>query len=573
MPLKHADIFSLLSNKERRRFFFFVMARSLIAFLDLAGLLILSIFLSASIDSNNQTDNTLALLPGISSLRQSSVFLLITACGFFLAKSGLAFAFLKAFSTFAAKVEVRHSRQIFDQISKSSLEEVGHFPISDIVYGITHSVTMSSSHWLFSVSSVITESFMLLCLIIFLVYQNVILTIACIGYILIVGSWASIYIKKQNNTASMNFDVGYKESTHLVNEFISNFKSITHSQQKDSYSSVYEGSRAKFANANSQFSFLGAIPRYLIELIILAGALLLVGGKQWGPLAEIPLSLIGLFVVSLFRMMGSALPLMNSLLSLQRILNEASMHIAIRNRLNPIPNSMESEAGSSQNLCIGSHEISIKDLSFYYSTNPAHKLEVADISIPFGSFIVLAGPSGSGKSTFINLIMGLLLPNRGSIEYGHNNSCLIPLHYRNHFGYVPQDPHLINGTFLENITLELRRVDFSEAQMWEAIRRSSLENVHSKLPQGIHTMLSGSSSRLSGGEIQRVALARVLYRSPSVILMDEPSSSLDDETEQAIFDTLLSLKGKSTLIVSSHNRVLYDYADRVIFFNGDGYVS
>ena len=163
------------------------------------------------------------------------------------------------------------------------------------------------------------------------------------------------------------------------------------------------------------------------------------------------------------------------------------------------------------------------------------------------------GQTGSGKSTLINLILGLLTPSKGEISLKYSKA-----------GFVPQSPYLIDDSIKHNIALGLSDKEIDIQLLKKCLKDVQLENFTNSQLNGLDTIVGEKGTRISGGELQRLALARALYIKPDVIILDEPTSSLDESTEKKILDILKNLSAKMTIILVTHNLDNLRYCDRVL---------
>lgn len=202
------------------------------------------------------------------------------------------------------------------------------------------------------------------------------------------------------------------------------------------------------------------------------------------------------------------------------------------------------------------------DVSFYYDSARAnYAIKEANFVLPAGTTTAFVGVSGSGKSTLVDLLMGLLKPNAGDILVDGKplSDNLRP--WRNSIGYVPQDPFLLNASIRENLLWACPNA--SEEGIWEALRLAAVDSFVRSLPDGLDTVVGDRGVRLSGGERQRIVLARALLRKPSVLILDEATSSLDSENESRIQQAIDSLQGKMTIVVIAHRISTIRNADSI----------
>lgn len=217
-------------------------------------------------------------------------------------------------------------------------------------------------------------------------------------------------------------------------------------------------------------------------------------------------------------------------------------------------------------------EIRVSDVSFYYRHGERPVLNAASLAFCAGERVALVGPSGSGKSTLVDLMLGILEPTAGTIAVSVADRREPLTHLAMHSVYLPQATFLIDDTVRRNVALGQPDAEIDEARVIEALRRVHMLDVIKSLPHGLDTEVGDRGLRLSGGQRQRIALARAFYLGRTVLFLDEATSAIDVQTEQAILDDLLSMRGQITLVVITHRTELAGRFDKV-FRVADGTVT
>jgi ATP-binding cassette subfamily C protein len=210
------------------------------------------------------------------------------------------------------------------------------------------------------------------------------------------------------------------------------------------------------------------------------------------------------------------------------------------------------------------HGIALDHVSVDYDGKPV--LEDVTLDIPAGSITALIGPSGAGKTTLVDLTTGLVRPNRGQVLVDG-----VPLEeirlqsWRQQIGYVPQEMFLLNDSIRENVTLGEK---VSDAEVRDALDRAGAWEFIAALPEGLDAPVGERGARLSGGQRQRISIARALLHGSRFLILDEATAALDPETEAAVWESLMRLRGDVTILAISHQYALTSVADRIYRVEG-----
>ena len=194
------------------------------------------------------------------------------------------------------------------------------------------------------------------------------------------------------------------------------------------------------------------------------------------------------------------------------------------------------------------------------------------MSIEKGTIVGITGETGAGKSTLFHIMLGLLTPKSGNIFYKDKNIHKNMEIWRNQIGYIAQNIYLLDNTIEKNISFNFLDEKIDEERMDFSIKMSCLNEKIAELPDGLKTKVGNDGIRLSGGEKQRVALARSIYRNPNIFFMDESTSALDLDTEQRIIKNLKENFSKKTIILIAHRKTTINECDKIINLK-NGHIS
>ena len=236
---------------------------------------------------------------------------------------------------------------------------------------------------------------------------------------------------------------------------------------------------------------------------------------------------------------------------------------------NKVYDEFKNASASSENLNEKNNEnfsfdqkILVKNLDFNYP-NREKLLQDINLEIKKNETVGIIGETGSGKSTFIKILMGLIKPSNGDILIDDKNLNEIKTSFQRKIGYIPQNFYIFDDTIVKNVAfgIEDEKIDFSKIK--KAIKDAQLENFINQLPDKIKTVVGPNAKKISGGQAQRLAIARALYNEPEIIVFDEATSSLDQETELEIMENINKIKKNKTIIIITHKLNLLKFCDKV----------
>jgi len=328
--------------------------------------------------------------------------------------------------------------------------------------------------------------------------------------------------------------------------------------REDDFLAQYSTHNTGSARVAQRQATLQALPRLWLELLAVTGlaALVLVMIAQDKPLAAL-LPTLGVFAAAAFRLMPSVNRILGTIQNVRYSL--------------PVINTLYSEfllldaTKSPQHgrLLPFNNTLTLDQISFCYPSSETQALRSVSLSIPRGASIGFIGGSGAGKSTLVDIILGLLTPDSGSVKIDGIDIQSNLRGWQDQIGYVPQTIFLTDDSLRRNVAFGLSGEEIDEDAVWHAIRAAQLEQFVHELPQGLDTIVGERGIRLSGGQRQRIGIARALYHDPSVLVLDEATSSLDTATERGVMDAVRALEGDKTILIVAHRLSTVEHCDRL----------
>jgi ABC-type multidrug transport system fused ATPase/permease subunit len=265
---------------------------------------------------------------------------------------------------------------------------------------------------------------------------------------------------------------------------------------------------------------------------------------------------VGLFAATSFKV----LPSINKVVNSKQTLKVSRSTIETIHHDLDLPISLNSITdGSSFRF----ESVVAEQLNFKYEQSENLVLTDINLKINSGEAVGFVGQSGSGKSTLIDIMLGLLTPLSGAVLVNGQKVSGIKSDWQKAIGYIPQTIFLMDDSLRRNIAIGIADSEIDEVAIHEALKSAQLEEFVASLPEGLDTVVGERGVRLSGGQRQRIGIARALYHRPSVLVLDEATSSLDTETEHGVMQAVQALQGDKTVIIVAHRLSTVEYCDRL----------
>lgn len=368
------------------------------------------------------------------------------------------------------------------------------------------------------------------------------------------------YLAKISNDYGNFMDLKF----NLTNEINNGFRDIKIHNLKNYFLKEYLNNEKSIAVVDIIKKLIQILPKIIIELICIFGFVVVVLANSSDPDNIIPF--LGLLTFVIYR----SQPLLTSLATLTAALQLHSVQINeginIINLSEKIHNINEDNDNKEVYTDLNSI-IEINNLDFSYEDNPSKKKIFSDlnISLKFGNIYGLSGKNGTGKSTFADLIIGLLKPQKGNILLDSKNINSFSSSWINSISYLSQDYFLFNDTIKNNITLDIKKDQIFNQERYEnALKISNLVEEFDKFIDKDNSFLNNSGRNLSGGQKQRIAIARLIYKNSKIIILDEPTASLDQSSSSSIIKMLQEHKKDKLIIVISHSQEVLNQCDKIL---------
>lgn len=460
------------------------------------------------------------------------------------------FCFRKGVARLRRDIQIRFATLIFDKYLRKNLEFFYSTNSSEIVRNIS-SVYGYLDVFVFGILTLVSELTLglgVIGLISVISPKSVLPALLLCGFL---GYLAVRVTKSKMKRAGQNVNDAFAGRLRVVQESVGGISEIKLYSKEEFFKEEFLEHQRHAADAESDFEIYSGLTSPLFELVLIF-SLIVFSSIYISTNSDLELVLPTLAVLAgaAFRIIPSFGRLINYLqnLDFRGAAAEELRKIAFTDSLL----TKDEELNQVRDFRLTDESsLNLVNLGFAYQSTQIPIFTNINMQFEYGKIYCITGESGTGKSTLVGLILGLLKPVEGDVRIGEQSISESLQNWRKTIGYVPQSIFLRDDTIKKNITLG----ELTEQQVrldW-AIAQSGLKSFISKLPEGIDTIVGEGGARISGGERQRVGIARALYRNPSILVFDEATNALDEETEDQILETIFAMRGDTTIIMLSHN--------------------
>lgn len=562
-----------LTRRERITYYALVTIRALAGLLDVFGIVLIGVLVAvAAGQSSTAAVKILGFtLPALTD--QQLVMLVLFVLLVFALKAFIAIGLSKVLTTFIARLESQNATKIARLVLNGSLSDIQQFSKAEVQWAVTGSTTFAFTGLLNSVATFATEGLLLLFVGATFIAVNplaaLVITVYFGGIIVII----QFVIGKSLTKAGLDSAEGVVGTTSVVNDTLDTFREISVLNKQQFFIDRFVRARSRLAQSSGVMAFLGGMPRYVVETALILGVVIFVGGLFLSGQLASGLVTIGVFLTGGVRIMASLLPLQNAVAQVTNQVEQAKL----AQRL------LDDAAGNEERALWvispaatisskGGFDVAVEGVDFSYPGNSEATLKNISLTIRAGQHVAFIGPSGAGKTTIVDLLLGLVAPNSGSVTIGGSEPALLRKSRPGLISYVPQKPGLVSGTIADNIALGVEPGDIDLERVHDALDAAHLGDFIATLPDGVHTSVGKQADALSGGQIQRLGLARALYTRPRLLILDEATSALDAGAEAFVSAGLAKLGNDVTVIVIAHRLSTVQHSD-VVYVVEDGRIT
>jgi ABC-type multidrug transport system fused ATPase/permease subunit len=569
---------NLLTKSEKRKLTLISVAQFLLGIFDLIGIAAIAMLGALSVRGIQSQDpgNTLNSLLNLTNLddlgfRAQAVVIAMFAAFILILKTMISVFINRKILYFLSERSARLSGDLIERAFSHSFLFVKTFTQQELIFATTAGVNALTVGVIASAVSLVSDGFLLVILTSGLFLVEPILSVVSL---LIFASVAyflhRLLTVRAGKLGSLDTELNIASTTALVELLGTYRESFVQGSLKDQLTRI-KNLRYQLAKTAAELSFMPSMTKYVMEATLVLSALILGAFAFIMNNAVQAIAMLVLFMAAGFRIAPAVLRIQHGLLQIKGSLASARPTLRLAELLAELTDS-EYKTGPTATVLLPAGTdsglgVSINNLVFRYPGQQKDLFSELSLSIQPGTAVAIVGSSGAGKTTLADLILGVLDPSFGEVTIGGNNPRLLAKLHPGIVGYVTQNPFVINGSLRENLLLGLPPTKFSDNQLLKALELANLTEYSEALHSKLDTLIGDSGILLSGGQVQRLGLARALLTEPALLVLDEATSALDAQTESSISEMLTQLRGKTTLIVIAHRLATIRKFDRIIYID------
>jgi ABC-type multidrug transport system fused ATPase/permease subunit len=571
---------SLLSKRDQRVLLVVVVIQFLVSLLDLIGVLLLGVVAAlaaaAATGSSISSGGLGAILDWLPTSITFVISLAFAAAIVLVVKSVLGLLLTRRTFRFLANRQAMVSGSIAQRLLTRPLLEVQARSSQEISIALTAGVSSLTLTVLGQGVVIAAEISLVSVLFVGLIFVDPLVagfTVLFFGSLVailqfLLGSWATSLGQQ-----FVDSEIG---SFAAVQHALRAYREVTVTGRRSLFIAKFQALRWDAARVQSDIFILNQIGKYVFEIGLIVGAGLLVSLMSLTKDVTAGIAIITVFLAASSRVFPSLLRMQAGLSNIRGAQGTASVTLGLLADLDAaekvysqptIPPALAAEFNQSVHKGFPGFKgtVSVSSVSLGYPGASELALDSVTLDIPSSQAVALVGSTGAGKSTLADVILGVLLPDSGSVLISGVQPFESVQRWPGAMAYVPQEVAVLTGSVRENVALGIPSEFIDNSLVWEALERAHLAEFLRSSRDGIETLVGENGVQLSGGQRQRLGIARALYSRPRLLVLDEATSALDAETERLITETLDSLAGDVTLIIIAHRLATVRHCDQVIY--------
>lgn len=565
---------SVLSLKDQRKVFAISLLQVFMSGLDLLGVIAVGLLGALAVtelqsgDQDNRINSALKVFHLQEMTFQNQLLTLgISALVLFVGRTILSIFFTRRILFFLSRKGAKISSDLISRLLSQSLLTVQARTTQEIVYAVTFGVEKIVLQVLATAAVCLSDVALLALLIVSLLLLDPTTAVFSLALFLLVGYFLYKFMHLRAGQLGIdNSKLNIKSNEKIVEVFASYRESVVRNR-RDYYAREIGTLRFKLANTSAEIGFLPYVSKYVLEASVVVGAVLIGAVQFVFQDASNAIATWAVFLAAGTRIAPAVLRLQQGIITIKSGLGVASPTLDLIEELGN--SAMTENIDDKVNVVHDGFypHVEIDNISLIYPGKAHPAISDFTLTIPSGTSVAFVGSSGAGKTTLIDVLLGVLNPDAGTIQISGLPPLLAVAKWPGAVSYVPQDVVIAAGSIRDNVALGYPVAEATDDLVHRAIKVAQLDEYVFNLPNGLDTEVGERGARMSGGQRQRLGIARAMFTCPRLLVLDEATSALDSETERSISEAIYSLKGSTTVVIIAHRLSTVRYVDKVVYLS------
>jgi len=562
----------VLSVGDQRRMLLVAVLQTCLGVLDLLGVLAIGVLGAISVsgaessDLSNEINAILQFLHISEKPFQTQVIILgISAVTLLVGRTVLSTFLTRRMLFFLSRRGARISSNLVARLLAQPLLTVQARTTQDTLFFVTRGVEFITLQILGTSIILLSDVSLLLVMGVGLVAVDAGTAIGTILFFVLIGFILYFFMYVRAETLGQkSSDLNVKSNEKIV-EIISSYRESVVRNRRDYYAREIGKLRQDLADTTAAMTFMPYISKYVIETAVVVGALLMGFAQFLLQDAIHAVATLSIFLAAGTRIAPAVLRVQQGSIQIRGSSGMAGPTLDLIEALGNAP-----FAENVDDTIDVIHEgfaanIQIEGVSLTYPGKIEPAIRNITLIVPSGSLVAFVGPSGAGKTTIVDVLLGVLNPDIGHVTISGLPPLVSVAKWSGAVSYVPQDIVISNGTIRENVALGYPAEVATDDLIMSALKVANLDDFVAGLPEGVDTPVGERGTKISGGQRQRLGIARAMFTKPHLLVLDEATSSLDGETEASISASIKALKGSTTVVMIAHRLSTVRDADIVVY--------
>lgn len=397
------------------------------------------------------------------------------------------------------------------------------------------------------------------CLVVYLFVSDFFMTMLMIGFLGVASLVVVLVVKKKIKSTGEEVRITQAKLYKWILQSVSGIKDVKISKKETYFEEQYGENAKEYATLQVKNIVYSSIPRSMVETVgVIAILVYLLLNILRGVPVESMLPVITAFGVAAIRLLPS-INRINTYMANIAYYESALAFITEHEDVDEMrrivyerkPEKKAVQRSDRESLSLGK-SIELRQIDFRYPGTQNYIFKDASMTIRIGQSVGIVGGSGAGKTTIVDVLLGLLKPEKGEILCDGVDVLSHMGEWLSHIGYIPQAIFMLDDSIRNNIAFGVKAEEVSDERIWQVLEEAQLKEYVESLPEGLDTQIGERGVRISGGQRQRIGIARALYHNPDFLIFDEATSALDNDTESAIMEAIERLHGRKTMVIIAH---------------------